>query len=179
LLNGLKITAHFYYNNCDRVDKERGKGMKVKLNYLTIILIVISLFLTACNESTNKTAKEEEIPELVEVDLQVPEKAEVGEKVLINAHVTQGNDEVDDADEVVFEIWKNDSKNESQMLDFTKQEKGNYQLETSFASSGVYYIQVHVTARRMHVMPKQKIVIGDVDPNELTDNEETDQSHHH
>ncbi|MEK6454247.1 FixH family protein [Caldifermentibacillus hisashii] len=153
--------------------------MKEKLHYLTIILILFSFLLTACNDSTKKTTNEEEIPELVEVDLQVPEKAEVGEKILIKAHVTQGNEEVDDADEVVFEIWKNGSKDESQMLDFTKQEKGNYQLETTFDSSGVYYIQVHVTARRMHVMPKQQIIIGDVDPNEITTTEETDHHDHH
>ena len=175
----MKIPVHFYYNDWEWVDNERGKGMKVKLNNLTIILILFSLSLTACNALANKTTNEEEIPELVEVDLQVPEKAEVGEKVLIKAHVTQGNEEVDDADEVVFEIWKNGSKDESQMLDFTKQEKGNYQLETNFDSSGVYYIQVHVTARRMHVMPKQQIIIGDVDPSELTTTEETDHHDHH
>lgn len=145
-----------------------------------ILVILCALFLSACQESAN-TAKKQD-PEMngeVEVNLQVPEKAEVGETILISATVTQDGKEVADADEIKFEIWKEGADKESKMYDFTSQIQGTYAFETSFEESAVYNVQVHVTARRMHVMPKKKIMVGDVLQSEGSGDHPADEHSHH
>ncbi|WAA13461.1 FixH family protein [Fervidibacillus halotolerans] len=138
----------------------------MKKALFTILLLSSIFLLSSCNEKETET--DDELGEIVEVDLQVPEKAEVGEEVTVVAHVTQGDEEVADADEVVFEVWEEGKKANSDMIDFTKQEDGKYYLDLQFDSEGVYVVQVHVTARRMHVMPKKTIIVGN--PN-ITDDQ--------
>ncbi|MCU9614693.1 FixH family protein [Caldibacillus lycopersici] len=122
------------------------------------LLSSIFIFLTACNQEKQNSG---EVPEMVDVQLEVPKQAEAGEAVTLAAHVTQGNENVDDADEVIFEIWAKDKKEDSTMVEVTQHEKGIYQADYTFDESGIYYVQSHVTARRMHVMPKTEIVIGE------------------
>ncbi|WAA10902.1 FixH family protein [Fervidibacillus albus] len=127
-------------------------------NRFSFMIIPFFLFLLAsCGEK--ETGADEELGEIVEVDLQVPDQIEIGEPFPVVAHVTQGDEEVDDADEVVFEVWEEGSKVDSQMFDFTKQEEGKYFVDLQFDTEGVYVIQVHVTARRMHVMPKKNVIV--------------------
>jgi hypothetical protein len=140
--------------------------------YLFLILIIVSvLSLSACN---NKDQKANDLPEFVEVDLTVtPEKGNVNEPMVFEAKVTQGDENVEDADEVAFEIWRSkDEKHEKIKVKHT--EDGIYRLEKSFQQEGTYYIISHVTARDMHNMPKKVFVVGT--PSEPEDPSESNDS---
>ncbi len=63
------------------------------------------------------------------------------------------------------------------MIQPKKKEKGVYELHTAFKQDGLYIIQVHVTAKQQHNMPKTNIHVGDV-KKESSSTEEEDTSHH-
>jgi YtkA-like len=137
---------------------------KVK-NVRTAILILVVLFIAGCSQdqavNSSKAEQEEsvDVNEQLNVELILPEKAKVGESIEIKALVTQGNEAVDDAHEVVFEIWKEEEKDHSEMMDYTEYEEGYYSIKISLDEPGVYHIQPHVTARGMHIMPVKQVVI--------------------
>ncbi|MFY2154390.1 FixH family protein [Cytobacillus firmus] len=126
-----------------------------KLMYIWLPLMII-ISLAACS---NHNAAEEE-PQFLEVELSInPEKAKANEPVVFEAKVTYGEEEVKDADEVKFEIWRANAE-EHEKIPVEHAENGIYRLEKSFKEEGTYYIYSHVTARRMHNMPKKEFVIG-------------------
>ncbi|MEH7014368.1 FixH family protein [Neobacillus niacini] len=140
--------------------------------FLFLILIIVSvLFISACN---NKDQKSDDLPEFVEVELTVnPEKGIVNEPIVFEAKVTQGDENVEDADEVKFEIWRaKDEKHEKIKVEHTTD--GIYRLEKSFQQEGTYYIISHVTARDMHNMPKKIFIVGT--PSEPEDPSESNHS---
>ena len=126
------------------------------------ILIVILGALTACGKG-----KEEEVPtevkapEMLEVELTVSETADVDETVEMKAFVTQGDEKIEDADEVVFEVWEEGKKSDSEMIDSVNEKEGIYTAETSFDHDGLFHVQVHVTANGLHTMPLKEVVVGD------------------
>ncbi|MCM3704928.1 MULTISPECIES: FixH family protein [Cytobacillus] len=133
-----------------------------KLMFIWLAIMII-FSLAAC--SNNNAAEEE--PQFLDVKLSIkPEKAKVNEPVVFEAKVTYGDEEVTDADEVKFEIWKANAEEHEKVL-VEHAEYGIYRLEKSFKEEGTYYIYSHVTARRMHNMPKKEFVIGSPSPPEI------------
>ncbi|MBP3039397.1 FixH family protein [Bacillaceae bacterium Marseille-Q3522] len=120
------------------------------------IIIAVTALLFGCQEGKEQNS---EIPAAVEVTFQLPEKAKVGEDTLLAVTVTQDNQFVDDADEVTFEIWKKDEKEDSKIVEAVYKKEGEYEGKTSFTEEALYYVQVHVTARNMHTMPKETIQV--------------------
>src|SRR5690625_140540 len=89
---------------------------KLKRTYfiVTSIIFVCFLVLTACGGSNGADdLLDESIP--IEVELEVPESADPNEEVTFTSIVTQGDDLVDDATEVIYEIWLEGQKEESEM----------------------------------------------------------------
>lgn len=101
------------------------------------------------------------LPEPIDVELTVPEQGNANEPVTITTLVTQGEETVDDASEVEYEIWEEGKKEDSIHVETTNEKEGIYSAETTFETDGMYHVQVHVTARDMHVMPEKQIQIGD------------------
>lgn len=135
--------------------------MKKLLSILFITLVGI-VFITGCAQKDEKS----EEPLFTEVELSVnPEKGEVNEPVIIEAKVTYGEEEVTDADEVLFEIWRSHDE-EHEKMEIKHTENGIYRLEKSFEQEGTYYVISHVTAREMHNMPKTEFVIGEASESE-------------
>jgi hypothetical protein len=128
----------------------------MKKSFLLLLVSLLGiLLLTACGQD------EEVVPQFTDVKLSVnPEKGAVNEPVTIEAKVTYGDEEVTDADEVLFEIWRAHDE-EHEKLEIKHAENGVYRLETSFDREGTYYVISHVTARDMHNMPKTEFVIGE------------------
>ncbi|MER3112610.1 FixH family protein [Bacillus altitudinis] len=139
-------------------------------------IILMLALLSACGNSAASNDKGE-VPELLEVKLTGPEQVEKNENVIVKAAVTYGDTPVDDADDVQFEVWKDGDKDNSKMIQPKKENKGVYELHTAFKQDGLYIIQVHVTAKQQHNMPKTNIHVGDV-KKESTSTEEEDTSHH-
>nr|WP_263326094.1 FixH family protein [Neobacillus sp. Marseille-Q6967] len=140
-----------------------------KLLWISLALMCLPV-ISACNN--NQPA--EDVPEMIEVELTVtPEKGNMNEPVVFEAKVTQGDEAVEDAESVKFEIWRaHDEKHEK--MDVKHAKNGIYRLEKTFQKEGTYYIISHVTARDMHNMPKKVFVIGS--PSEPEDPNETKHS---
>lgn len=134
-------------------------------------IVVLSLFvISACN----KEQPSQELPEMVEVDLTVnPEKGDVNKPITFEAKVTQGNESVEDAKDVKFEIWRAHDE-EHEKIEVKHAENGIYRLEKNFQREGTYYIISHVTARDMHNMPKKEFVVGE--PSDPENSEEAKDS---
>ncbi|MGG4490263.1 FixH family protein [Metabacillus idriensis] len=124
-------------------------------------MILLIFCLTGC------TANENETPEIVEADIQLPETLASNQKIELQVKLTQGNDAVKDADEVMFEIWKANEKEKAVFFEALHDKNGIYKTESSFKADGVYFIQTHVTARDMHVMPKLQFTVGNAAKKEL------------
>lgn len=124
------------------------------------LILIIGLFLLSMTACTSTNTQEEETPQFLDVKLSVtPEQAEINTPVTFEAKVTYGDENVTDADEVSFEIWRANDENHEK-IEVKHEKNGIYSLEKAFNTEGTYYIYAHVTARSMHNMPKKEFVIG-------------------
>ena len=116
----------------------------MKRKVIVFLFIVVLGTLVACTKQEEPIT---EVPDLepLTVELTVTEAVEIGETVDMNALVTMGDEKIEDADEVVFEVWEEGQKADSEMIDAVNEEEGIYTAETSFDYDGVFHIQVHVT----------------------------------
>lgn len=129
-----------------------------------LLLFSLPLFiLAACGEDNTEGDIDTDLSELkqLEVALDVTEEADINETVEMNAAVTHGDEDVDDADEVVFEVWEESDQDNSEMIDSTNNDDGSYSAETTFDHDGLFHIQSHVTARETHTMPEKEVTVGD------------------
>jgi hypothetical protein len=148
------------------------------------VLILTSLcgLLAACgtaeeeaNEESGAVGVDEINMEQLEAEIEAPESLDPGDEAELKVLVTQGEEVVDDASEVLFEIWEAGSKEESDMIEAELPgEEGWYSVAYDFENEAVYHIQPHTTARGMHVMPVHDIVVGEPSEDEVEEAEETD-----
>ena len=125
------------------------------------------LLLAGCGSEEADSAGTGEMIEEVMVEFNTEQQAEPAEEVLLSVTLSQGDEAVEDASEVVYEVWESGDRNNSEMITAEHTENGTYEAETSFGEEGLYYMQAHTTARGMHVMPKQEITIGNPDPDSI------------
>src|SRR5690606_22002734 len=90
------------------------------------------------------------------------------------AHVTQNNENVDDAESVKFEVWESGYRDNGQMIDGKLDGDGVYKAEITFDHDGVYYMFAHTTARGLHVMPKQQLIVGSPDMSKVKEDNSSD-----
>lgn len=148
----------------------KGDNQMRKHLFVLFMLLLGVVFLAACSQ------EEEAEPLFIDVKLTVsPEKGEVNEPVTFEAKVTYGEENVTDADEVLFEIWRAHDE-EHEKIEIKHAEDGIYRLEKAFDHEGTYYIVSHVTARDMHNMPKVEFVIGE--PSEPEENSSSSHMDH-
>ncbi|MRG85847.1 FixH family protein [Salinibacillus xinjiangensis] len=141
---------------------------------------MVVLFLAACGsqQETNKRLQvQTDMPEMIDVTIQLPEDFQPNEKVTIEGKVTQGNELVNDANEVKFELWEaGDAEEDHEMIMDEYQGDGIYSINKTFEKDGHYSVIAHVTARDMHNMPKQEFVVGDPGEKPAEDSEEEENS---
>ncbi|MFB1082763.1 FixH family protein [Jeotgalibacillus sp. JSM ZJ347] len=136
------------------------------------------MMLAACSSEEEQTSNE--VPQMVEVEISVPEDAVPGEETVLQAEVTQGGEAVEDANEVLFEIWNDAAGTESERVEGTHTENGIYEVTYTFEES-VYSVQAHTTARDMHVMPKTQFHVGEPTDEQIAaaeENAENQESSH-
>jgi hypothetical protein len=139
---------------------------------LLVVMGVLFLLVTACGKDNTQTS--DKVPEMVDVELSInPETIQVNQPITFEAKVTQGNENVEDAKEVKFEIWRAHNENHEK-VEVKHAEDGIYRLEKTFQQEGTYYIISHVTARDMHNMPKKEFIVGT--PSEPEDEEDAKDS---
>ncbi|MDO6449431.1 FixH family protein [Oceanobacillus profundus] len=124
-----------------------------------LMLASVLVILTACGGNEDEgTADIDELMSL-EVEFEVPETAKVGETILLKAIVTYGDENVDDADEVSFEYWKEGNEDDSTTIKSTNNGDGTYTAEIIFEHEGVFSLYAHTTARDLHTMPKKSVTV--------------------
>ncbi|WP_404407205.1 FixH family protein [Jeotgalibacillus malaysiensis] len=144
-----------------------------------MIGLAAAMMLAACSQEEEQTSSDE-MPQMVEVEISVPEDAVPGEETVVQAEVTQGGEAVEDAHEVLFEIWNDATGTESERVEGTHTENGVYEVTYTFEES-VYTVQAHTTARDMHVMPKTQFHVGEPTDEQIAaaeENAENQESSH-
>lgn len=152
---------------------------------MKILGYIFLAFFVLLNVGCNNQDKQNEEVQFIEVAIQIPDKIEPLESIEIGALVTLGNEKVDDAQEVKFEIWEQGQETEHEMIIGNHVGDGLYTTTKEFEKAGVFYIVAHVTARDMHNMPRKEIVVGDANAqNDVTveqeepKNQESEDHHH-
>ncbi|TMW70317.1 FixH family protein [Alteribacter natronophilus] len=141
---------------------------------LLVMLAGAALIAAACGteeEPENTNAGEEDTFGPVDVEVLMDDEGDPGDWTL-EAEVTQDGNPVNNADEVVFEVWVQGNQEESDMIDYDNVEDGVYTAPYTFEEDGIYFVVPHVTARGQHVMPRHEIRVGDVDDSDVVEEEE-------
>lgn len=136
-------------------------------------LIVLVLLTVGC--SYEEQSASGEMPEMIRVKLMMPEQAKVNEEVALQIKLTQGDQPVNDADHVQFQIWNEQNEPatasvEQGMMNAEELEAqgavkamsvgdGIYEVKHTFQEPGVYVVQAHVTSGAMHTMPRTKVTV--------------------
>ncbi|WP_059170398.1 FixH family protein [Bacillus sp. FJAT-27445] len=128
---------------------------------LMVLLIGLMAFaLAGCSDAKdNNKSSGDDLPKMVEVSILLPDKTDPNVETEIKAHVTQDGKNVEDANEVKFEIFKNGDK-DHEMIEAKHTGDGIYAIKKTFPEEGSYVVISHVTARDMHNMPKKEFVVG-------------------
>lgn len=132
------------------------------------------LLLAACGTGEADSPGAGEPLEEVMVAFNTEQQAAVAQEVVLSVSVTQGDEAVEDADEVVYEVWESGDRDNSEMIPAEHTEDGVYEAKTSFEEEGLYYMQAHTTARSLHVMPKQEVTVGNPDPDSIVPDDSDD-----
>lgn len=142
-------------------------------------LVAVPFLLVGCgDEQEVETLDTAEVPAIVDVHIQTAEQLNTGETIQLAARVTQDEEAVNDAKEVKFEVWESGLRDEGEMLDGELTEDGIYVADYTFDHDGVYYMFAHTTARGMHVMPKQELIVGNPDMRKVLEDTSSDSMEH-
>ena len=105
----------------------------MKTRFTLFLLLVTLLFVSACNhEAENEEVDAFQELTVLQVEFIVPEIAEAGEEITLEAMVTYGEEIVTDADEVTFEYWEVDHRENSILLDAHNNGDGTYSAKVVF-----------------------------------------------
>ncbi|NRD80439.1 FixH family protein [Bacillus sp. BRMEA1] len=125
-----------------------------------ISLIMMFFLLVTAAACSSQEERANDMPQMVNVELSVkPQQIKSNQPVTFEAKITQGKEKVNDADSVVFEIWRAKSATHEK-VEIKNPKNGVYSLVKTFPQEGTYYIISHVTARNMHNMPKKEFFVG-------------------
>ncbi|USB34896.1 FixH family protein [Paenibacillus sp. YPG26] len=131
--------------------------MRLQRFGITALISLVLIVLSGCGSDSHHEAAE--MPQPLEVKLTVnPSSAKMNEKVSFEAKVTQNGSNVDNAQEVTFEIWKDGSENHSKVT-VPSAGDGKYVMLKSFTEAGKYHVISHVTADSQHSMPSAEFVV--------------------
>lgn len=142
-------------------------------------LVAVPFLLVGCGDDPEvKTLDTAEVPAIVDVHIQTAEQLNAGETIQLAARVTQDEEAVNDAKEVKFEVWESGLRDKGEMLDGELTEDGIYVADYTFDHDGVYYMFAHTTARGMHVMPKQELIVGNPDMSKVLEDTSSNSMEH-
>ncbi len=127
-----------------------------------LLAVFASVFLAACGDGAddemNHDAPESDEMRTLDVELFTPDHIMSGETVEMTAHVTSNDEDVTEADHVMFEIQ---DENEETLEEITAEhsENGEYTVEYTFDETGTYTVISHVDAFSLHTMPSSEVIV--------------------
>ncbi|QQK81704.1 CopD family protein [Salicibibacter cibi] len=119
-----------------------------------------TLMIGADVETIAEDTPEDLSTEPIEVEVLNDSEATVGDEWTLQVEVTQEDTPVEDADDVIFEVW-HDEDEQSIMIDGEHTGNGIYEAAYQFREASTYYVQPHMTARGMHRMPVHEVDVID------------------
>lgn len=157
-----------------------------QMKRIVSFLFIFAWILSGCTSNSHHTdaTQPKQQPSVqtgdIQVQILVPKQISANTSTSLQVRVQHGQDAVQDADEVEFEVWKKNQKKSSEKVKAQHEKNGIYTAQKTFQEEGIYYIQAHVTARGMHKMPIHELVVGEK-TNEKSSSEEepTEENHHH
>ncbi len=143
----------------------KSRGLALAKGYLVMSAVLAVLILaTGCSSGQNEDHQlslQPTVPVEVEV-LTEPETLKVGTPVQIMAKVTQGEEPVEDADKVMFELWREgQADDQHQKMNGENRGDGIYAIPYTFEEPGTYYVIPHTDARGMHTMPTATLTVSE------------------
>jgi len=154
------------------------RKLKMKRSLFGVMIASLALVLAACSSSNDDVDTSDETPQSlipVEAEFNIEEQKQPGDEITLEVEVTQGDEAVDDANEVSFEVWMANDKEHFEMIESTHDGDGIYSATYNVEEEAVYFVQVHITARGTHVMPRMEVTVGNPDTTEVE--EGNDESH--
>ncbi|MEW9501653.1 FixH family protein [Jeotgalibacillus marinus] len=151
----------------------------MKRSLFGVMITSLALVLAACSFDINNSEDEETPQSLipVEAEFNIEEQAQPGDEITLEVEVTQGDEAVDDAHEVLYEVWMENDKEHSEMIESTHDGDGIYSATYMVEEEAVYFVQVHITARGTHVMPRMEVTVGNPDTTEVEEGTDESQDH--
>ncbi|ERI09343.1 hypothetical protein HMPREF0083_02622 [Aneurinibacillus aneurinilyticus ATCC 12856] len=139
-----------------------NEGEKKMKRYRNIcigwIMPILLLILAGCGGE--KQPEERKVPEKLQAQYTASSASpQVGQEVTFSVSITQGEEKVNDAEAVKFEIWREGQKEKHAMVPAKKTGDGVYSIAQSFKEPGTYYVMYHIDARGLHSMAKHKISV--------------------
>ncbi|SES05251.1 YtkA-like [Gracilibacillus ureilyticus] len=156
----------------------------MKKNAVILLLVLTATILSACSLEPEVEKRYKQENPLV-ADIIIPETLSHTELSTFEVILQQEGAEVEDADFVHFEIWKQDGSIKYGMEEANEIGNGIYQISKRINRDGLYYIKVHAGNNGSLIMPQKQFVVGELSENELeflqsgakVENQ-TEESHH-
>lgn len=144
---------------------------------LWMAVAATAALVVGCAEEAVDTIDNGEMPEEVMVEVLTPAEVAPNEEIVLEAKVTQGDKNVDDAT-VEFEVWESGLRDEGEMIEGKRSADGVYTADYTFEKEGVYYMYAHTTAGAYHVMPKHEFIVGNPDMSKVLEDDSTNSMEH-
>lgn len=129
-----------------------------KLWIVSLSILIGSFTMSGCSSGQNDAARQPPTPIKVHYSTSPSSPVKADSTVKITVTVQQNGELIKDAEEVEFEIWK-ENQEKHDMVKAQKSSSGEYYIERKFPEAGTYYVMYHVTARDVHNMQKKELQV--------------------
>lgn len=102
---------------------------------------------SATNQAMNMSMNaSNSLQPMATVKMTIPKETEVGKLNQFSVLVTQQGKPVNQADDVMFEIWQDVPNSKHEIIHAKRTGDGIYSIEYSFKNAGIYNVMYHVVA---------------------------------
>lgn len=124
---------------------------KLTIMFMTSFLF---FFVSACqNPSSLQEHGLQGKEEFIDVSVQLnPEEIKAGVSFSLQLHITQLENDINHADDVRIDVWKEGEESKKTTYEATFDGKGMYIVDILLEESGSYKMMYHVSAKEQHVM---------------------------
>lgn len=141
-------------------------GTEMKKLYGPLVAAVAILLLSACSVRGDAAdLYKQEAP--LQIVAELPEEITPGETVRFQAELTQNGEPVNEANFVHFEVRKQNGSIPYPMKEAQALGDGVYEMEASFKSNGLYFLEVHAGSGESISNPHYQFIVGDLSESEL------------
>ncbi|UGB32172.1 MULTISPECIES: FixH family protein [Bacillaceae] len=125
-----------------------------------IMTSFLFFFVSACQSPSSHHEHMKGQEEFLDVSVKLnPKEIEAGVSFSIQLHITQMDNDINHADDVRIDVWKDGEESEKETYEATYDGKGMYVVDLMLEESGSYKVMYHVTAKEQHVMNEVPLTV--------------------